>query len=47
MIVFVDYDDDEVLHQVPGPGGYLKNYHTNLFGQTSIVHKHPQNFGIT
>ena len=44
---FEDYDEvDEVVQQVPGPGGYLKSYHANLFGQTNIVHKHPQNFGI-
>lgn len=44
---FEDYEDDEVTtQQVPGPGGYLKSYHANLFGQTAIVHKHPQNFGI-
>lgn len=29
----------------PGPGGYLKQYHTSTFGQQPILHDHPQQFG--
>ena len=47
---FDDADDsEEELEKgvTPGPGNYLKPFHANLFGQSSIVHKHPQNFGVT
>jgi hypothetical protein len=40
-----EVDDEPEKLVTPGPGGYLKPYHANLFGQSPIVHKHPQNFG--
>ncbi len=40
-----DGDDEPEKLITPGPGGYLKSFHADLFGQSSIVHKHPTNFG--
>lgn len=40
-----EMEEHEEKTIVPGPGGYLKPFHANLFGQSPIVHKHPQNFG--
>jgi len=36
---------DEEATASPGPGNYLKSYHTDLFGQSNISHRHPQRFG--
>jgi hypothetical protein len=42
---FEQEEDEEEKLITPGPGGYLKPFHANLFGQSPIIHKHPQNFG--
>ena len=32
---------DEEQHITPGPGNYLRPFHTNLVGQFPINHRHP------